>query len=230
MGRVRAVRWSHPWRIASAATEVLAGDEVLLPEELSVVEGAGAARRAEFATGRQCARLALASLRPASPSDAVPLLRDRRGAPLWPPGTVGSITHCAGWTGAVVATSGGARWGRGVAGIGLDAEPSAPLPAGVLDVVASGEEREAVGRLGGEHPGIPWDTVLFVAKEATYKAWYPLTGILLSHASVDVGLSPTGRFTGTAAAYDEAGREVVHHVRGRWRLGPRVVVALGVVG
>ena len=73
------------------------------------------------------------------------------------------------------------------------------------------------------------DALLFCAKEATYKAWYPLTGIVLSHADVQVGLSSTGRFTGEAAAYDPAGREVVHRVRGRWGIGPRVVVVLGVI-
>ena len=81
-----------------------------------------------------------------------------------------------------------------------------------------------------EQPGIPWDTLLFSAKEATYKAWYPLTGILLDHQSIEVDLTSAGAFTGVAAAYDASGRQVVHRVRGRWGLGPRVLVALGVVG
>ena len=143
---------------------------------------------------------------------------------------VGSITHCAGWTGAVVARSRGSRLGRGVRALGLDAEPIAALPAGVVEVVASQAEREALARLGAEQPGIPWDTLLFSAKEATYKAWYPLTGILLGHQSIEVDLTSAGAFTGVAAAYDASGREVVHRVRGRWGLGPRVLVALGVVG
>ena len=113
---------------------------------------------------------------------------------------------------------------------GIDAEPHHGLPEGVLDVVASEAERAALARLGAERPGIPWDTLLFSAKEATYKAWYPLTGIVLSHAEVDVELSPAGTFIGDAAAYDSAGREVVHRVRGRWGLGPRVVIAIGVIG
>ena len=143
---------------------------------------------------------------------------------------VGSVTHCAGWTGAVVARSRGSRLGRGVAAIGLDAEPIAPLPAGVLEVVASGDEREVLARLDFKEPGIPWDTLLFSAKEATYKAWYPLTGIVLGHAAVHVELSPTGTFTGGAAAHDSAGREVRQRVRGRWVLGPRVMVTLCVAG
>ena len=93
--------------------------------------------------------------------------------------------------------------------IGLDAEPIAPLPAGVLDVVASAGEREAVARLGGERPGIPWDTLLFSAKEATYKAWYPLTGAVVGHDAVRVELSPAGAFTAVATADDASGREVV---------------------
>jgi len=116
-----------------------------------------------------------------------------------------------------------------VRALGLDAEPIAALPAGVIDVVASQDEREALTRLGADYPGIPWDTLLFSAKEATYKAWYPLTGILLGHQSIDVDLSPAGGFTGVAVAHDADGREVVHRVRGRWVLGPRVLVVLGVV-
>ncbi len=210
-----------------AATERPVGDEALLSPERELIEGATAARAAEFATGRHCARLALGSLDPGLAG--MPLLRDRRGAPQWPPGVVGSLTHCAGWTGAVVARSRGSRFGGGVTAIGLDAEPIAPLPTGVVQVVASVEEGEALARLGTEQPGIPWDTLLFSAKEATYKAWYPLTGIVLSHSEVDVELSPSGAFTGHAAARDLAGREVVHRVRGRWGLGPHVLVALGVV-
>ncbi|MFL6177247.1 MAG: 4'-phosphopantetheinyl transferase [Ornithinibacter sp.] len=227
MGRVRAVRRASTSQIALAATQGRVGADVLLSPELELVEGAGEARLAEFAGGRHCAHLAMASLDPRL--GGMPVLRDRRGAPEWPSGVVGSITHCAGWTGAVAARARGSRFGRGVAGIGLDAERIGPLPAGVAEVVASVAEREALARLGAQQPGIPWDTLLFSAKEATYKAWYPLTGIVLSHAQVAVELSPGGRFTGHPAAHDPGGREVVHRVRGRWTLGPEVLVALGVV-
>jgi 4'-phosphopantetheinyl transferase EntD len=227
MGRVRAVRRASTSRIALAATQEPVGAEVLLPPERELVRGASAERLAEFAAGRHCAHLALASLDPGLAG--MPVLRDRRGAPEWPTGFVGSVTHCAGWSGAVVARSRVSRFGRGVTAIGLDAEPIGPLPVGVVEVVGSVEEREALAGLGAERPGIPWDTVLFCAKEATYKAWYPLTGIVLSHGEVEVELSPTGRFTGHAAAYDRDGREVVHRVRGRWGLGAQVLVAIGVI-
>ena len=209
------------------ATESPVGDDALLPQEGDLVDGASAQRRAEVAAGRHCARLALAALDPGL--GRMPVLADPRGAPLWPAGTVGSITHCAGWTGAVAARSRGSRLGRGIRALGLDAEPIVPLPTGVLDVVASAAERAAVARLGGERPGIPWDTLLFSAKEATYKAWYPLAGTVVGHDAVRVELSAAGSFTAVATADDASGREVAHRVRGRWVLGPRVLVVLGVV-
>ena len=45
-----------------------------------------------------------------------------RGAPQWPLGVVGSITHCDGYRAAAVAR------GRDLRTIGLDAEPDEPLP------------------------------------------------------------------------------------------------------
>jgi 4'-phosphopantetheinyl transferase EntD len=204
MGRVR---------IGLAATELLASADRLLPEEREIVAGASPRRVAEFATGRECARVAM-SLVGAGSWDT-PLLRDRRGAPSWPAGVLGSITHCTGWIGAVAAPTGRSL---GLRGIGLDAEPRAPLPSGVLEVVASEAERAAVGRLAAEVPGIPWDTLLFSAKEAAYKASYALTGEVLGHGAVSVRVSSKGRFTAAALG-----------VRGRWTLGPRVIVTIAVI-
>ena len=122
---------------------------------------------AEFATGRYCAHAALAAL--LWPADAgLPVLADGRGAPVWPRGVVGSITHCTGWTGAV-ARGGASRCWAGRRRLGMDAEPVGPLPAGVLDVVASASERARVARWGLD-PGVPWETVLFSAKESAFKA------------------------------------------------------------
>jgi 4'-phosphopantetheinyl transferase EntD len=39
-----------------------------------------------------------------------------------------------------------------------------------------------------------WDRVLFSAKEAVYKAWYPVTRDWLDFADVAVRFDPPGRF------------------------------------
>ena len=196
------------------------GWDHLLPAERLYVPGAPPSRRLEFATGRWCARQALAQV--GAPTDA-PLTAHRSGAPKWPTGFIGSITHTAGWTGAVAA-------GRGFRAIGLDAEAAAPLPAGVLDVISSRRERDDVERLGALDPGVPWDTVLFTAKEAAYKAWFPMTGIVLSHDDIEVRLARDARFTAVARAGTAAGPRSGLGVRGQWALGPRAVISLAVVG
>lgn len=134
-------------------------------EEEQVIACAVHKRRHEFLTVRACARVALARLG-ISP---VPILPGSRGAPQWPDGVVGSMTHCDGYRAAAVARAGD------VLTIGIDAEPHVPLPAGVLRSVASPDEQRHVERLRSEHPLIHWDRLLFSAKESVYKAWFPLT-------------------------------------------------------
>jgi 4'-phosphopantetheinyl transferase EntD len=141
-------------------------------------------RRREFTTVRHCARTALERLGVAPG----PILPGERGAPGWPEGVVGSMTHCAGFRGCAVAHATDLRT------IGLDAEPAAPLPDGVLDAIALPEERAAIRRLG---PGVPWDRLLFSAKESVYKAWFPLTRRFLEFHQARIELDPAGGFTAT---------------------------------
>jgi 4'-phosphopantetheinyl transferase EntD len=108
----------------------------LFPEEHAVIGRAIEKRRREFATGRACARAALARLG----QPPVAILPGDRGSPGWPPGIVGSITHCTGYRAAAVGPA------ADVLAIGLDAEPDEPLPDGVLGVVSLAAERE---RLAG---------------------------------------------------------------------------------
>lgn len=132
-----------------------------LPEEEALIDGAVAARRAEFATARACARLALRRL--GAPVGAI--LRGPKREPLWPPGIVGSITHCTGYRAAAVARA------DQVLTIGIDAEPHAPVEARVAARVLDAEERAWIA---GAPAAIHWDRVFFSAKESVYKAWFPL--------------------------------------------------------
>lgn len=133
-----------------------------LPEEEPLVARAVAKRRNEFVTARHCARLALGELGVAP----VPILKGEKGEPCWPDGVVGSLTHCTGFRGAVVGRRGGVR------AVGIDAEPHDVLPTGVLDAISLPVERAELAALPA---GLHWDRILFCAKEATYKAWFPLT-------------------------------------------------------
>jgi 4'-phosphopantetheinyl transferase EntD len=152
----------------------------LHPEERELVARAVAKRRREFATGRALAREALAELDVAP----APLLAGQRGEPRWPAGIVGSITHCDGYRGCAVAR------GEVLLTLGIDAEPDAPLPAGLLADIALPGERAALARLAAEHPGPSWDRLLFSAKEAVYKAWFPLARRWLGFEDAELSIDP----------------------------------------
>jgi enterobactin synthetase component D / holo-[acyl-carrier protein] synthase len=151
-----------------------------MPDEEPLIARSVAKRRNEFITVRHCARIALGQLG----LPPVPILKGDKGEPCWPDGVVGSLTHCAGFRGAVVARS------TVVRSVGIDAEPHDVLPDGVLDVISLEAERREMETMTTLPTGMHWDRVLFCAKEATYKAWFPLTqrwlGFEDAHITFDV--------------------------------------------
>ncbi|MCC2321223.1 4'-phosphopantetheinyl transferase family protein [Cellulomonas xiejunii] len=151
----------------------------LHPEEAVVAARFADRRRREFAAVRACARSAMATLG----LPAHPVLPGERGAPSWPTGVVGSMTHCDGYRAAALARS------EELASLGIDAEPHRPLPQGVLRLVSLPSERSRLAELAVREPAIHWDRLLFSAKESVYKAWFPLTGRWLdfSEADIEVG-------------------------------------------
>jgi 4'-phosphopantetheinyl transferase EntD len=194
---------------AEVETEECFGEvpgEVLLPEEEKIIAHAVQSRRREFAAVRNLARACLARLG----YEPVPILPGAGGAPAWPVGVQGSMTHCAGYAAAAVAAS------PAVAGIGIDAEPDAPLPDGVLELVATPVEQDrlTVTRPGGPH----WDRLLFSAKEAVYKAWFPLVGDWLDHQDAEIIFHPHDQ-TFTAQLFRDGliiNGHHAHQLEGRW--------------
>jgi 4'-phosphopantetheinyl transferase EntD len=135
-------------------------------------------RQREFTTGRACARQALRRLG----LEAVAIDSGAHGEPLWPTGVVGSITHCDGYRACAVARC------EDVRALGIDAEPDEPLPDGVFEQVAFGREPALADR----EAGACLDRLLFSAKEAVYKAWFPLTGRWLGFDDVELAIDAGG--------------------------------------
>ncbi|MFJ8017180.1 4'-phosphopantetheinyl transferase [Streptomyces sp. NPDC096339] len=180
----------------------------LHPAEEAVVARAVASRRREFTTVRHCASLALDELGVAYE----PLLPGARGAPGWPDGVVGSMTHCRGYRAAVAA-----RTRDGLA-VGIDAEPDEPLPRGMLESVSLPRERDRIRALLALRPETRWDRLLFSAKEAVYKAWFPLTGRLLDFHEAELSFDPvdrTFRAELLVPGHRDDGREL-RRFEGRW--------------
>ncbi|MBT2457823.1 4'-phosphopantetheinyl transferase superfamily protein [Streptomyces sp. ISL-86] len=183
-------------------------DAPLFPEEAAVVRNAVDSRKREFATARMCARRALADMG----LPAVPVLPGQGGAPRWPETVVGSLTHTRGYRAAVV----GRR--THFATLGIDAEPHAPLPDGVIDVTALPAERDHLRVLRTADPGVCWDRLLFCMKEAVFKAWYPFTGESLGFEDADIGIDlGTGTFSARILApYSPTGGGRLDRLDGRW--------------
>lgn len=184
-------------------------DLVALPEEEPLIERSVAKRRNEFITARHCARLAMEQLG----VPPAPILKGEKGEPRWPAGVVGSLTHCQGYRGAVV----GLR--TGVRSVGIDAEPHDVLPDKVLEAISLPTERREIAALPG---GLHWDRILFCAKEATYKAWFPLTQRWLGFEDAHITFeADTGRTAGTFVSrilIDPAARSgpPLTELTGRW--------------
>lgn len=160
--------------------DALGSGVFLYPEEEAVITRAVEKRRREFTAVRACARQAMEKL--GVPPQ--PVLPGERGAPRWPEGLVGSMTHCDGYCAAALVRA------DELASLGIDAEPHDRLPDGVLDTVALPTEQTRLRGLSHSHPSVYWDRLLFSAKESVYKAWFPLTGRWLDFLEADIEISP----------------------------------------
>jgi 4'-phosphopantetheinyl transferase EntD len=150
------------------------GDEqALLPAEVEPIAGSVLAVRRASGAARIVARELMKRLG----RSALPVPRSPSGAPIWPEGIVGSMAHDAKVAVAALASS------ADCSGLGIDVEPAERLDPELVDIVAGPNERERIGDdpFGGR--------LLFTAKEAVYKAVYPLDNMFLEHHDVCVDLA-----------------------------------------
>ena len=153
---------------------ITAGDEhALLPEEASAFERSAVRVRRASGAARIVARALLHRLG----HEMTALPKSHGGAPIWPTGIVGSLAHDSRVAVAAIGTS------ENLEGVGIDVEPAEILSADLLHLVTTPRERARIesdpyrGRL------------FFVAKEAAYKAVYPLDHAFLGHQDVEIDLT-----------------------------------------
>ncbi|EXF47089.1 siderophore biosynthesis protein [Pseudomonas sp. BAY1663] len=162
--------WPLPRPLAGVCLLSTRFDPALLdPEDFirwQIPEQKGVSKRqTEFLAGRLCAREALRRL---TGFPGIPAVGEDR-SPQWPAGMVGSITHGAGWAGAVAARND--RW----RGLGLDIE--CVLNSARADRLAG--EILTPAELNG-YAALPDQerahlvTRTFSLKESLFKALYPL--------------------------------------------------------
>ena len=159
----------------------------LHPAEEAHVARAAEKRRRDFAMGRTCARAALAGF---GHGEAVIGMGDD-GAPLWPSGLAGSITHTTGYAAAVAGAFGG---------LGIDAERVGGVAPKLWPRLFNDVERAALAK----HPDADVAaTLLFSAKEAAFKAWRLKGALAFRDIAIALG---DGVFTAAHAGHSLSGR------------------------
>jgi 4'-phosphopantetheinyl transferase EntD len=150
---------------------ILPGDEdALLPEEAPAFDRSVVAVRRASGAARLVARNLLKRLG----CPQCPIKRGSAGAPTWPEGMIGSLAHDSDYAVAAICREQDFR------ALGVDVEPAELLPRELVDLVATPREREHLDAdgFGGR--------MLFVAKEAVYKALYPLDRSFLDYHDVEI--------------------------------------------
>ena len=190
--------------LAAACGRIADHSGSLAGAERRGIERMGAARIAEYSSGRRVAREALRLFgiegRP---------LAARRRVPVWPDGVVGAIAHSRELALAVV--GGSSRY----AGVGVDLEPENRVAARLAVRLLNERERARLAEPD-------WRTLLFSAKESVYKAVHPAVGEFLGFADVEITARRTGRFSAAttrecrSTQRIEAGTGCFLRTRGHW--------------
>jgi len=155
------------------------GDPALLfPEELRCVPSALEVRLRQFAGGRLCARRALVEL---GLPDAPLLMAPAARWPLWPEGVIGSITHTEQYCAAVATRA------AGYLGLGLDSEHVSAVFPHLADRICTDRELERIAAAPADRRQAAL-ALAFSAREAFYKAQYPLTREALGMQDVYIEL------------------------------------------
>jgi enterobactin synthetase component D len=152
------------------------------PEAAKAIRESGARRRAEYLGGRQ---LALEAQRELGRSPQ-PVGRGADGAPRWPAGLTGSISHSGGRCACLLGPDEGCGLGLDIEmlaqGRGLDAILQVALTPTDHRMLARGMQESALGA-----------TAVFSAKESLFKALYPQVGRFLGFHTSQLARPPGRR-------------------------------------
>ncbi|WEV47404.1 4'-phosphopantetheinyl transferase superfamily protein [Bifidobacterium sp. ESL0690] len=184
-------------------SEEIDGLDHIRDEERTSLRHATPKRRTEFLTGRECAHLALQRLHRDGP-----VLRGHDGAPIWPEGIVGSLSHCPTLSVAAV------DFDYKHTTLGVDVEEDSPLPQAAFEAVFSLAEQESDRQLTAVET-----KACFCAKEAVFKA-YNASKYIGDCRRVTIRLKPDGIFNASTDRF---------HCSGQWTHFGHLIAAMTMV-
>ena len=153
-----------PRGVVATFTEEEIPDDELFCEELAISKSFEERRMIDFKRGRYCAHKCLGYY---GINQAIG--KDCDGMPVWPLGYVGSISHCPGLAGAIVARS------TEYLSVGLDVEQIGRITPDLWSVLFTDKEIELIYKRP-ELVQPAFCTLIYAMKEAYYKMQFRLTG------------------------------------------------------
>ncbi len=166
-----------PSQVASQVVEVSKNIDGLLPEERQQSASYGDKRLLEFATTRVLLRNLMKDLG----LKAQPVLSGKNREPLWPNDVVGSISHSGGVVMATLSESCHHR------ALGIDLEMRKGLDRKLFEKILLPEEEALLFGIE-ETEKSRLALLFFSAKEAFYKAQFPMTGLFLGFHALQLSL------------------------------------------
>lgn len=155
-------------------------DQLHSTENIAIVR-AVPRRRVEFVAGRVLAHRLMRQLE--FPVQAVE--KGEAGAPRWPEGLLGSITHSDDRCAVALGKAGE------LSAVGIDLESVDPIEPAYWNAICTEPE---LARLEATMGWMPLGTrvrLAFACKEAFYKAWWPRTGCFLEHHDLEIEMAET---------------------------------------
>jgi 4'-phosphopantetheinyl transferase EntD len=154
--------FSSPFPKECAFVEITQNEHCDIPlffeEEKILSEHVSEKRRKEFVLGRRACHLALSQI-----GFLKPVLKGERGEPLWPSGVLGSISHCDDFAAVAVVPQ------HKYKAVGLDIEKTTrDIDIDLIELISDPSEKILCGN------SKQFVIELFSAKEAIYKALFPL--------------------------------------------------------
>lgn len=183
----------------------------LFAEERAELSQMARKRKAAFSTGRWCAHRAQEALGGTSSA-----IKRVKRVPLWPAGISGSITHTDVYAGAVVSSD---------QAVGVDLEQLDRLHDGLHKTLFTEKERLLLDEY---RPGA--DTIMFSAKEAGYKAVFPIGQAFIGFHEAEIALDENSQTFVIDYVGNHEPNNVFSRGVGYWRIAYNHVFTLFVIG
>jgi 4'-phosphopantetheinyl transferase EntD len=200
--------------VSIAASAIDVGVDSLYPEEYALVERAVEKRQAEFATARSLARRSMRELG----LPVGPILRGDQREPIWPAGILGSMTHADGCAVACVARPGAVR------SVGIDVELAERVGKDLWGKLFTKAELRF---LAGKEAG--YAGLLFSAKEAVYKATFPLVGRFIGFQEAELSVDEARSRIEFRYVGEHAANQVMEEADCHYLFSPPYVLCLVIV-